>query len=158
MSSPASIAKHPIHPMLVVFPLGLLNFSLDADLIHLANRDPAWKEVATKTMLGGVVGALAAAVPGFIDYLTLKGKPKKIGTAHMALNLATAGIFAYNFSRRMKSPDAPAPIWLSILGAAGLAVSGWLGGQLVYVHGAAVEKESPEEQKKEISGSAGGIH
>ena len=51
----------------------------------------------------------------------------------------------------MKSPDAPSPIWLSVLGAAGLAVSGWLGGELVYVHGAAVEKENPEKEKKSIS-------
>ncbi len=147
MASPASIAKHPIHPMFVVFPLGLLNFSLAADLIHAANGDSKWKEIAKATMGGGILGALAAAIPGFIDYLTLKGKPKEVGTAHMAANLATVMLYSYNLLRRTKDPDDPVPLYLSALGTAGLIASGWLGGELVYVHGAAVEKG---EEKKEI--------
>ena len=64
MSSPASIGKHPIHPMLVVFPLGLLNFSCAADLIGKNGKnEKIWKEVAARTMAGGVIGALGAAVP-----------------------------------------------------------------------------------------------
>ena len=68
MSSPASIRRHPIHPMLVVFPIGLWIFSLICDLIYQAGAHNAfWKGVAFYTMLVGVIGALLAAVPGFID-------------------------------------------------------------------------------------------
>ncbi|RJQ48656.1 MAG: DUF2231 domain-containing protein [Desulfobacteraceae bacterium] len=147
MSSPASVAKHPIHPMLVAFPIGLLNFSLFADLMHHSgNGKDAWKEVANRSMMGGIAGALAAAVPGFVDYLSLKGRAKKIGTAHMAMNLSIVGLYGYNLWRRTKSPESKLPVALSAIGSAGLFVSGWLGGELVYVHGSGVESE--EERKK----------
>src|SRR5512135_297203 len=113
MSSPASIGKHPIHPMLVVFPLGLLNFSFAADLIGKGGKnETVWKEVAARTMAGGVIGALGAAVPGFIDFLSLKGGARKIGAAHMGLNLGLVGLFGYNLFRRMKNPETPPPIGL----------------------------------------------
>ncbi len=64
MRSPASIAKHPIHPMLVVFPVGLWMFSLVCDLIALnVSTSAVWFTVAFYTMIGGLIGALAAAVP-----------------------------------------------------------------------------------------------
>ena len=70
MRTPASISKHPIHPMLIVFPIGLWIFSLVCDLIHLGGASgDAWLTVAFYSMVGGVIGALCAAVPGFIDLL-----------------------------------------------------------------------------------------
>jgi uncharacterized membrane protein len=151
MSSPASIGKHPIHPMLVVFPLGLLNFSTFADLLYVSGKgDPAWKEVSSRTMAGGIIAALAAAIPGFIDLLSLKGKARKVGLAHMALNLGVVGLFSYNLWRRIKSPEAPVSSNLSLAGTAGLIASGWLGGELVYVHKTGVE--APQERRREIEG------
>ncbi len=147
MASPASIAKHPIHPMLVVFPLGLLNFSLAADMVHAVKGDPKWKETAKASMEGGILGALAAAIPGFIDYLTLKGHEKKLATAHMGLNLAGVVLYSYNLWRRMKDPSDKMAVYLSAIGAAGLFASGWLGGELVHVHGIAVE---PQESSGRI--------
>jgi predicted membrane protein DUF2231 len=68
--TPASIGKHPIHPMLIVFPIGLWIFSLACDLIRLAGAPgDAWATVAFFSMVGGFIGALCAAVPGFIDLL-----------------------------------------------------------------------------------------
>jgi hypothetical protein len=64
MSTPASIAKHPLHPMLVVFPIGLWIFSLIADFIFLSGGDARWNDVAFYTIAGGLVGALVAAVAG----------------------------------------------------------------------------------------------
>jgi uncharacterized membrane protein len=70
MRTPASISKHPIHPMLIVFPIGLWIFSLVCDLLHLAGASgDAWLTVAFYSMVGGLIGALCAAVPGFIDLL-----------------------------------------------------------------------------------------
>ena len=71
MRTPASIFKHPIHPMLIVFPIGLWIFSLACDLIRLAGASgDAWSTVAFFSMIGGLIGALCAAVPGFIDLLS----------------------------------------------------------------------------------------
>ena len=67
MSTPASIAKHPLHPMLVVFPIGLWIFSLISDFAFLLTGHIAWNDVAFYTMTGGLIGALVAAAPGFID-------------------------------------------------------------------------------------------
>src|SRR5688572_22724486 len=71
MRTPASVAGHPIHPMLIVFPVGLLIFSLVCDLISLVvTDDSVWATVALYTMVGGFIGALLAAVPGLIDLLS----------------------------------------------------------------------------------------
>src|SRR5512146_3049499 len=96
MATPASIGRHPIHPMLVVFPLGLLNFSTLADWLYATGRgDAAWKGASNRTMAAGIMGALAAAIPGLIDLVSLKGRAKKVGLAHMALNLGIVGLFSY---------------------------------------------------------------
>lgn len=140
MASTASIGGHPIHPMLVVFPIGLWIFSLASDLIFLSGGDATWHSTALYAMGGGILGALAAAVPGAIDLFTIAdSKVKRIGLIHMALNLSVVVLFLVNFFWRMQaSPEAKGPIWLSVIAIVLLAVSGWLGGEMVYVHGAGV--------------------
>lgn len=148
MQTPASIYKHPIHPMLVVFPIGLWIFSLVCDLIRLAGAAAdTWSIVALYTMVGGFIGALAAAVPGFIDLLFYKGGAppvKKIALTHMAINLTAVVLYAINIWLRAGGPGSTGtsmsvPVLLSIIGVALLCVSGWLGGQMVHVYGVGVE-------------------
>lgn len=148
MRTPASIFMHPVHPMLVVFPVGLWIFSLACDLIRLAGAPgEAWGTVAFYTMIGGFIGALCAAIPGFIDLLYYKwgaAPVKKIAVTHMAINLTAVVLYAINIWLRAAEPSASgassgAPVLLSIIGVALLAVSGWLGGQMVHVHGVGVE-------------------
>ena len=144
MRTPASIHKHPIHPMLVVFPVGLWIFSLVCDLIGLTVTDPAvWVMVAFYTMAGGLIGALLAAVPGLIDVMYYEWRQpqvKRIALAHMAINLSVVALYIINVVMRLGTPDnVRIPILLSLIGVCMLAVSGWLGGQLVHVHGVGVE-------------------
>jgi uncharacterized membrane protein len=148
MRTPASIFKHPIHPMLIVFPIGLWIFSLACDLIRLAGATAdAWSTVAFFSMIGGLIGALCAAVPGFIDLLFYKGGAppvKKIALTHMAINLTAVVLYAINIWLRASGPanlgaSLSAPVVLSIIGVALLFVSGWLGGQMVHVYGVGVE-------------------
>jgi len=90
----------------------------------------------------GVVGALLAAIPGFVDWLSLTGRAARIGTYHMILNLAAVVIFAVNwFVRTRVAVDSPWPLILSIIGVVGVGISGWLGGELVYMHRVGVEEE-----------------
>ena len=145
MKTPASIAGHPIHPMLVAIPIGLWIFSLVCDLIHASgSANPAWTTVAFYTMGGGIVGALLAAVPGLIDLLSLPPGPRKTALTHMAINLTVVALYVINFWLRLSAPGQPGKlVWLSLISVGLLAVSGWLGGKMVYVHGVAVE--SPPE-------------
>ena len=81
MRAPASIFKHPIHPMLIVFPIGLWIFSLVCDFVRLAGASSeTWSTVAFFSMIGGLIGALCAAVPGFIDLLFYKGGAPPVKT------------------------------------------------------------------------------
>jgi uncharacterized membrane protein len=140
MRTPANIAKHPIHPMLVGIPIGLWLFSLICDLVAvLGNGDEVWRVVALYTMVGGIVGALLAAVPGFIDMLSLPSGIKRIALVHMTINLIVVALYAVNIWLRLPDPASTTPVWLSVIAVGLLAVSGWLGGKMVYVHGVAVE-------------------
>ena len=152
MAGPASFHKHPIHPMLVPFPIALWIFSLVCDLIYVMGWGGAvWKEMAFYTMAGGLLGALAAAVPGYLDYRTTTVPAiQKIGRWHMLINLSLVVLFAINLWLRMESePGAALPVILSVVGVAMLSVSGWLGGELVYVHGAAVELQKATVSQNE---------
>jgi uncharacterized membrane protein len=147
MRTPASIAGHPIHPMLVPLPIGLWVFSFICDLIFaFGSGAPAWKTVALYTMAGGLIGALAAAVFGLVDLLSLPPEPRRTAIIHMSLNLTIVVLFAINLWRRISAGDAGASssglVWLSLVAIVLLLVSGWLGGKLVYKHGVAVDTEN----------------
>jgi len=153
MESRASFHKHPIHPMLVALPIGLWVFSLICDLVYVGEsvNNLFWRDVAFYTMTGGVVGALLAAVPGFIDYLSIRDySTRKTATAHMVLNLCIVALFIFNLGLRL-NPTADSTVLTIALSAVGivvLMVSGWLGGSLIYVHGVAV----PAETQDRVSG------
>jgi uncharacterized membrane protein len=129
--------------MLVPIPIGLWLFSLLCDLVHrFGGTSPNWEIVAWYTMIGGIVGALAAALPGLVDLLSLPAHVKRIGIAHMAINLTIVALYAINaWVRRDGVTDGA--IWLSVLAVVLLGVSGWLGGHMVYVHRVAVEPNLP---------------
>jgi uncharacterized membrane protein len=127
-----------------VFPIGLWIFSLVSDFVLLLGGDPVWSEIAFHTMAGGLVGALLAAVPGFFDMFSISDpKVGRMAWNHMLLNLIAVAIFALNFYLRISDAAAAAlPIWLSVTGVLFIAVSGWLGGEMVYVHGIGVQQRS----------------
>jgi uncharacterized membrane protein len=144
MRTPAQIGGHPIHPMLVAIPIGLWVFSLVADFIALRSGSPeTWHAAALYTMVGGIIGALAAAVPGLIDLLSLKEPAiKSTAIKHMALNLTIVALYAINVWMRVNASVSPnVPLILSVVAIAMLLVSGWLGGKMVYEAGVAVHTE-----------------
>ena len=149
MSSPASIANHPFHPMFIVFPIGLWIFSLACDIIFLAGGPAAWQQAAIYSMGAGVLGALAAAIPGLVDLLSLPhSRAKRVGVWHMSMNLFLVALFVVNFIIRLiTGAVAGLPLILSIIGVILLLISGWLGGELVYVHGVAVAKGADLNRK-----------
>lgn len=150
MRTPASVAGHPIHPMLITIPVGLFIFSLVCDLISLRSATPAnWVMVAQYTMAGGFVGALIAAVPGVIDFLSLEeSKVKKIAILHMALNLVALTLYAVNLWLRIyNGSNEGLPLVLSLIAVGTLAVSGWLGAEMVHKHGVGVDLTSSSSSR-----------
>jgi uncharacterized membrane protein len=145
MRTPASIAKHPIHPMLIPLPIGLWLFAFICDLIFvLGSGATLWFTLSYYTMIGGLIGALIAAIPGTIDLMSLRGTPKKLALTHAALNVAVVVLFAVNIGLRIGGSDvAGAPLALSVIAITLLGASGWLGGHMVYVHGVAVDVDTP---------------
>lgn len=149
MHTPASIRKHPIHPMLVTIPIGLWVFSLACDLIGLRTVHPdLWFVVALYTMIGGVLGALAAAIPGLIDLLSLRNAQlRRIALVHMTINLLIVALYIVNVWLRISNPThTTGPLILSVVAIAMLGVSGWLGGALVHVHGVGVAPAARGEE------------
>jgi uncharacterized membrane protein len=141
MASPASIKKHPIHPMLVALPIGLWVFALVCDVMRAAGGPPSWGSAATYCVAAGIVGALLAAVPGLIDYFSIdEQEMKRIANLHLAANLAAVVIFAINLWLRFRLPaESNVALALSIIGVLAIGLGGWLGGEMVYVKGMAVE-------------------
>ena len=112
-------------------------FSLGCDLVfRFASGEHIWHLMAWYAMVAGLVGAVAAAVPGLIDFFSIRDpRAGKICLIHRAVNAGLVVLYAVNaWIRTLVAPDSVLPILLSAVGVAGLAVTGWLGGELVYVH------------------------
>jgi Predicted membrane protein len=157
MASRASIYRHPIHPMIIVFPIGLWVFSFVCDLVALKRPENSvfWNDMAFYTMAAGVVGALAAAIPGFIDYLGLREpRVKRIATTHLVLNLVVIILYVFNLGFRLNQPVETkiSAVLISAIAIVLLAISGWLGGSMVYVHGVAVERGSTASDERDQTG------
>ena len=140
MPTPASIRRHPIHPILVGIPIGLWVFAVVADLVYLGCGGAAWKEVARYCIGGGLVGALLAAVPGLVDLTSIPpGNVRKIALTHMTVNLIVVALFGLSLWLRTTDPLGGWPAAISGIGLLLLGFGGWLGGELVFVHGMGVE-------------------
>ena len=153
MTTRVTIAGHPIHAMLVTIPIGLWIFTLTSDVVFAVTGDSRWEATALFTLVGGIVGALLAAVPGFFDLLGLhERQERRVGIIHMSLNLAIVVVQVINFAVRSAfQGDTNLSFALSALAVAALLVSGWLGGQLVHVFGVTQpghESSHPSQQDR----------
>ena len=136
MESRAKLLGHPIHPMLVVLPLGLFIAAVVFDALYLWRGSPTFAAVGYWNIAGGIIGGLLAAVFGFIDWLAIPGgtRAKRIGLLHGGSNVVVVLAFAVVwFSRGGAIDTAPTTnIFLLEVGALLLgSVAGWLGGELV---------------------------
>jgi uncharacterized membrane protein len=142
MESRASIGGHPIHPMLIPFPLALWTTSFVVDVLFYFTRQPTLLIIAKFMIATGCLAAVAAAAAGFIDWLAIKdGEVKKVANWHARLNVIALIVFAVSLFLRlgkyseMVGRRLTIPFLLSLLGVILIAISGWLGGELVFRHG-----------------------
>ena len=145
MKTPARVLRHPVHPMLIVFPMGLWVFSFVCDIASDAGRAESWRLAALYSMGGGIIGALLAAFPGLADLFSLpESRARTIGFWHLTLNLLVTLAFVVDFF--MRTADRQlfwGPFFVSLGAIAVLGLSAWLDGSMVYVHGVGVSA-SPE--------------
>jgi uncharacterized membrane protein len=134
---------HPLHPQMIVAPAGLLPFSLVLDLLYIQTGNRSYADAAYYAMIGGFVGGVAAGAAGAADYLAIPpdDQTKSIGRFHGLLNLSLLGLTGLNLVLRRGKGRSPrgVPLLLSLIGNAGLFVSAWYGGHLVYEHGLRVK-------------------
>ena len=109
MESRVKLAGHPVHPMLVAFPLGLLVTAVVFDVIFLLTNNPLGAQAAFLMIGAGVLTGLLAAVPGTIDWLGIpRGtRAKRVGLIHGVGNVVVVVLFALSWYLRRDQPAAP---------------------------------------------------
>jgi uncharacterized membrane protein len=151
---------HPFHPILVTIPIGTWVASLVFDIFGLATDDPSPFTLGAQVLIAiGIVGALLAAVFGFVDLSIIgRGTPaQRTALIHMSLSLAAVALFAVNwFVRATSDHDEVSLIGLvlTIIGLAAIAVSGWLGGKLAYRYGVRVADENTQAEGFPLTSAA----
>jgi uncharacterized membrane protein len=135
MEARVKLFGHPVHQMLIVFPLGLLAMGVIFDLIHFGTDDAVFAVVSYWMLLAGVVGALVAAPFGFLDWLGIprRTRARHIGALHGGGNLVVTLLFLASVGLRTDAMAAPPTFAYvcSFLGAGLALITAWLGGELV---------------------------
>ena len=161
--SKAAILGHPIHPMLIPFPIALLSLVPVSDIIYLAGGDVFWARTSFYLLWAGLVAGGIAAIAGLVDFVAIKrARRHRHGWLHLGANVALIGVALVNGLLRI--PDqaaaiAPSGVILSVIGLLLLIVSGWYGGELSYRHQIGVVGETaPERRRPEPARPARSTH
>jgi uncharacterized membrane protein len=157
MESKVKLLGHPIHPMLIVLPLGLLSAAVVFDVVYLVTNDQVFSNIAYWNMALGIVGGLLAAVFGLLDWLNIPGgtRAKRIGLLHGGGNVVVVTLFAISWLMRLNAagyePSGLAYVF-SFAGLALAAVTGWLGGELVDRLGVGVDDGANVDASSSLTG------
>lgn len=150
------IFGHPIHQMLIVFPLGLLATAVGLDVARLVSGNPFWSEMAFWLITIGIAAGLFAAVFGFLDFLSIPAntRAKRIGALHGIGNVIVVGLFAASWLLRRDDPRFVETVaYILSFAAVSLAlVTGWLGGELVDRLGVGVDEGAHVNAPSSLSG------
>jgi uncharacterized membrane protein len=128
---------HPVHPMLIPFPLALLIAAGVSDVVFLVDGDDFWARASMWLIASGVVTGAVAAVAGLIDFLTIPRARNLSGWIHFLGNAAVLVISLINWLLRIGDPGGFVEPWglvLSVVTVVLLGVTGWTGGELAYRH------------------------
>lgn len=139
LPSRVSILQHPLHPMVVVFPIAFLTFTVVSDAVFWWRGDAFWAQVSFWLCAGGLGMGVLAALLGLADFMLMKKVRQHVAAwSHMIVGIMVLSLAAANLQLRWDDPaDAVLPwgIALSALLALMVSVTGWLGGTLTFRHG-----------------------
>jgi uncharacterized membrane protein len=157
LPSTAAIMGHPIHPMMIPFPITFLTAALATDVAARTTGDPFWSRTSRWMLGAGIITGLAAGAVGAIDYFTIRrAREKSVGKLHAYGNPLALGLAAANLAMRRggRSDDLPGDgaIAMSAATAAVLGVTGWAGAELSYRHmvGVAGHGDQHTEEEKRV--------
>jgi uncharacterized membrane protein len=126
---------HSVHPMLIVFPLGLMATAVVFDFVQMCVNGGLFAAVSYWLLVGGLIGGALAAVFGFIDwtYIPRGTRAKSIGLIHGLVNAVALVLFAISlYVRHGDGYSTPGTAVVFSAAGAGIALAGgWLGGELV---------------------------
>lgn len=157
MESKVKLLGHPVHPILIVFPLGLLATGVIFDVLHAILGNAEFSVVSFWMIAAGIVGGLVAALFGFLDWLHVPSgtRAKSIGLMHGGGNVVVVLLFLVSALMRWNAPDyvgGTTPFVLELLGAGIALVTGWLGGELVDRLGIGVDDGANPNAPSSLSG------
>ena len=158
MESRFKVLGHGAHPILIVFPLGLLATSVIFDVVYYVTGNPQFTVVSYWMILAGVIGGVVAAVPGFVDWFAIPSgtRAKRVGLLHGVGNDIVLVLFAVSWwMRRGNAPEyRPDTIAFTLSAVAFLLAlaTGWLGGELVERLGRAVHEGAHLDAPNSLSG------
>jgi uncharacterized membrane protein len=157
MESKAKILGHPVHPMLIVLPLGLFIAAVVFDALYLWRGNATFAAVGYWNIAGGIIGGLLAAVFGFFDWLAIPSgtRAKRIGLLHGGSNVVVVATFAFVWWTRRTAVDAAPSTKIFLIEVAALvlgSVAGWLGGELVDRLGVGVDDGAHLDAPSSLSG------
>jgi uncharacterized membrane protein len=160
MESRAKFLGHAIHPILIVFPLGLLATGVIFDAVYIIWGNGSMAVVAYWMILAGIIGGLLAAPFGWIDWFAVPSgtRAKSVGLIHGLGNTVVLILFAASYWLRYDAPQAPG-LWdhtFSFAGAFLSGVTGWLGGELVGRLGVGVDDNANLNAPNSLTGSPAG--
>lgn len=157
MNSKARVAGHPIHPMVIGFPIALFTATVACLLAFIGTHDSFYYRAAATASSAGVLMALLAAIPGAVDALSLpKGsQARRTGLRHASFAAVTIALFALAAALLVhawvtRAPgdgdwqlDATAPLAVSVAGLVTLVIVAVLGWTLVQTHHVGVRPVAP---------------
>lgn len=156
MESKIKVLSHPLHPLMIPFPLGLLGMAVIFDILGALLKRPALSQAAHPMIAAGVVTGVQAGVVGAVDWAALPEgtRAKSVATQHGLGNLAVLLLFALAWALRRNRPAtvSPAVMGLELAGLGGATVTGWLGGELVNRLGVGVHKGAHLDAPNSLSG------
>jgi uncharacterized membrane protein len=157
MESKVKVLGHPLHPMLIVVPLGSFIAAVVFDALYMWRGTAGFAMVGYWNIAAGIVGGLLAAVFGLIDWTAIpsRTRAKRIGLMHGGTNVAVVALFAYAWWTRYNGVDATLTMNVFLVELAALilgAVGGWLGGELVDRLGVGVDNGAHLDAPNSLSG------
>jgi uncharacterized membrane protein/nitrite reductase/ring-hydroxylating ferredoxin subunit len=136
MKSKAHLKSHPLHPILVAFPIAFFIGALIFDLLSVISGNDSFWQTGYYLAIAGIVGAVMAAIPGAVDYFYTvppKSSAKKRASQHAVINLVNVGLFAFAVYYRQTENATPAIVLaIEVIGIILLSIAGWMGGTLVH--------------------------
>jgi uncharacterized membrane protein len=136
--SRVAVAGHPIHPMMVTFPIAFLIAVLGSDLAYVFAGDPFWARASLWLAGAGTLAGAAAGAAGAVELLVVRGIRRRAAAwSHFVAAVMPLSVGFANWMLRLDDAEAavlPWGLYLSALGAAQVGLAGWLGGKLVFHH------------------------